>query len=111
MAARRRDGIIATVQVVHAIVFVAIACCLAYVLLSGITGEHSPATWLATGVVTGEGAVLAVNRGRCPLSALSERLGDRSGPVTRIFFPEWFVPWVTPLFVALAIVGVALVVL
>ena len=95
----------------HAAVFLAIAFCLFYVLFSAMTGERSALTWLAVATVTLEGAVLVVTKDHCPLSLLAERLGDDSGPVTRFFFPKWFLPWVTPTFVLLAAFGVAVVVL
>jgi hypothetical protein len=84
---------------------------LACVLVSAIAGIRSALTWVTTVAVCVECMALAANRGRCPLSTLAERLGDDSGPVTSIFFPRWFLPWVTPTFVLLALAGVGLIIL
>ena len=110
-AQARRSAAVLALRWAHVAVFFAIGMCLLYVLFSAATGQRTALTWFSTVTVALEAAVLIATRGHCPLSALSERLGDDSGPVTRLFFPRWFMPWVTPTFVALATVGVAFVVL
>ncbi len=61
-----------------------------YVLYAGLRGRTDRSVGIAGGIVAGEVLVFAGSGFRCPLTALAERYGARSGSVTDIYLPRWF---------------------
>ena len=60
-----------------------------YVLLAGFIRRSDRRAAIAAGVVAGETLLFVVNRCRCPLTQVAERLGADRGSVTDIYLPRW----------------------
>jgi hypothetical protein len=85
------------VKVVHTVIFWILSACVAYALLSGITGRITAWTWIAVGLVLVESIVLAASGWTCPLTILTERLGAARGSVSDIFLPKWLADRIFPI--------------
>jgi hypothetical protein len=97
------------IKVLHTAIFFVLSGCVLYVLLSGAFNRITNWTWAAVVAVIVEGFVLAASGGRCPLTAIAERLGATNGAVADIFLPRWFADRIFPICGTLFVVGVALV--
>jgi hypothetical protein len=84
-ASRSRPGAAATAplspaacafRVAHGAVSVAFLLAIAYVWWCALSGRRDRWLRLAVGALVSEGALVAANRGDCPLGGLQERLGD-----------------------------------
>ncbi|MDB5081116.1 MAG: hypothetical protein JWP00_3040 [Chloroflexi bacterium] len=95
---------IACVKLIHTAIFALVSFCILYVFESGLRTKPGRWTVPAILIVSAEMAVFAGNRGRCPLTLLTEKLGAHSGHVTDIFLPKWFaqrIPQIyTPIFIS-----------
>lgn len=79
---------IAVIKATHSLIFLSMAASILYTLYSGFTGRISRKTRVAAASVIGEGAVLLLNNGRCPLTDMVEDLGSAHGSVSDIFLPR-----------------------
>ena len=72
----------------HNLVYWFMIACLIYILYCGITRTFGSILLIALIAVSTEGLVLILNRWRCPLTTLAEKLGAEKGSVTAdIFLP------------------------
>lgn len=97
------------VKLAHTAIFAVLSICVLYVLASGVGGRITLWTWCAIAAIVVEGIVLLVNGGRCPLTAVAERLGAASGGVSDIFLPKWFADRIFPICGTLFLVGCGLI--
>ncbi len=97
------------IKLAHTAIFAVLSACVLYVLASGALGRITVWTWAAMGAIVVEGLVLAASGGRCPLTALAERLGAADGSVSDIFLPRWLADRVFPICTSLYLVGCAFV--
>lgn len=93
-----RERKIFWVKFVHSLIFIMMTVCILYVLYSGVVDRIGWLTLFCILVVFVEGAAVAINRGRCPLTTMAEDMGAEDGSVTGIFLPRWlakrvFVIW------------------
>ena len=79
---------LATVKVIHTVIYIVMACATLYVFLAGILGRRDAVVWTAVGLVAREGVVFFGNGMRCPLTTLAEKYGDPTGHVGDTLFPE-----------------------
>lgn len=86
----RHLGIVA-IKTVHTIAFFSIGSCLGYLVWSGLARRSDRRAAVTGAVVTGEALVYALNKFRCPLTSLAERLGAEHGSVADIYLPRWLV--------------------
>ena len=93
------------VKIVHTLIFAALSGCVLYILVSGAFDRITPWTWVAIAAIVIEGLVLAVSGGRCPLTAVAERLGASDGSVADIFLPRWFADRIFPICGSLYLIG------
>jgi hypothetical protein len=99
------------IKSIHLLIFLVASGLLAGLLFEVVWGRVGYLSWITIAIFFAEGVVLRFNRGRCPLTAIAERLGSVHGQVTDMFLPKWFADRVfvvyTWLFVgALLILGV-----
>jgi hypothetical protein len=85
---RRRA--LAAVKLLHALTWLSIDSCTAYVLWAGFRRQDDRRTAIATGVVGAETLIFAANGFRCSLTQVAERVGAERGSVTDIYPPRWF---------------------
>ena len=86
----RRSSAIVAVKVVHSAIFLVNSAAILHVFVAGIRDRPSRWTGAALAVALTESAVFVANRGRCPLTQVTEGLGAESGRVLDIFLPRWF---------------------
>ena len=96
------------IKTVHSMIFWLMSGCVGYLYYAALTGQAGWYPYLAIGLVCAEGAVLFLNRGRCPLTTLALRYGAASGSVTDIFLPGWAAARVFPVCGALFIIGMGI---
>jgi hypothetical protein len=97
------------VKLVHTLIFVVLSACVLYVVASGAFDRITPWTWAAIAAIVVEGLVLAASGGRCPLTALAERLGAADGQVSDIFLPSWAAARIFPICGTLFAIGCAMI--
>ncbi len=78
--------------------------CLLYILYAGMTRTFNRVLLIAIVAIFTEGAVLILNKWRCPLATLAEKYGAEKGSVVDIFLPAVMArnsfTWFTVLFAA-----------
>jgi hypothetical protein len=89
VAGQFEHAVIVTIKLAHTVVFLVIMGFVLQATLSGIRDRLSRWTAVSAAVVVGEGLVLGLNGGRCPLTVVVEDLGDAHGSVSDIFLPDW----------------------
>jgi hypothetical protein len=75
------------VKTVHTVVFLVELASILWLVVSGLLGRRDRTVAVAAGLVSMEAAVFVANKGVCPLTPLTERLGAESGSVSDIFLP------------------------
>jgi hypothetical protein len=100
-----------SVTVLHTLIFFGMSGGIFYLLYSAITGRITRWTWIVCAAVIGEGGVLLLFGGTCPLRLLAEDLGEERGSVTDIFLPRWLADRIFLIFTPLAIFGMAVLVI
>jgi hypothetical protein len=97
------------VKLVHTLIFVVLSACVLYILASGAFNHVTVWTWGAIVAIVVEGGVLAANGGKCPLTAVAERLGAADGQVADILLPRWFADRIFPICGTLYLIGCVIV--
>ena len=97
------------IKSVHSALFLLLTASVLVLLASGISGRIGTLTLAAAVLIVVEGAVLVLNRLRCPLTSLAERHGAESGRVTDLFLPAWLVPHAFEVYGALALLSLVLI--
>jgi hypothetical protein len=84
----RRSYPLALIRLLHTAVWLFFVVCIAAIPVTGGKGEFR---WTAilTGTVLAECAILALNRGRCPLTDLASRYTDERRENFDIYLPLW----------------------
>jgi hypothetical protein len=85
---RRQYRVLTVVKVIHTAVWAFFAGCIAALPFAGWVGRFD---WvlILTAFILGECGVLALNRGKCPLTSIAGRYtADRSAAFD-IYLPEW----------------------
>lgn len=80
------------IKVVHTIAWAVFAGAILVIPFATLAGNRRLAVWLSF-LVWGEVAVLALNRLRCPLTAIAARYTDDRSPNFDIFLPRWLAQW------------------
>jgi hypothetical protein len=88
---------ITQIKFVHTIIFWILSICVLYSLWCAISGQITPWTWIAVGLVLIESVVLMISGWTCPLTLLVERLGHEKGSVADLFLPLWFANRIFPI--------------
>jgi hypothetical protein len=101
---------LATVRLVHTLIYVVNAGACFVVLYAGLAGDGGWILWVALALVGGEGAILVANRLRCPLSAIAVRYGARETDfLYDTFLPERLTRYTVHFFSAVVLLGLALI--
>ena len=103
-----RISMLILVKVVHTAIWAFFAACILALPVAGGLRRFDWAVGL-TGLVLIECGVLAVNRGRCPLTDVAERFTADRAPDSDIYLPKWLARHNKTLFGALFIVNEAIV--
>lgn len=85
---RHRTTALIAVKLLHTIVWAFFAGCILAIPLAGLMGKPVMAAALSA-VVLIECAILALNRGRCPLTVVASRYTDERTGNFDIYLPLW----------------------
>ncbi len=96
------------IKVLHTVVWVIFVAFIGFVLWSGITGHISTYSWAAAAAVVGEGLVLAIFKGSCPLTYVARRYSDAQADNFDIYLPNWLAKYNKLIFTSLFCIGLAL---
>jgi len=77
------------IKVIHTLIWLFFVCLIFYILYSGIFNKINSYTWIAIGLVIGEGIVLVLFRMLCPLTVLARKYSDSTKENFDIFLPNW----------------------
>jgi len=99
------------IKLFHTAIYIFMTACTAYIIYCGITGLRNGVLFAAIGFIFVEGLVLLLNKFQCPLTTLAMRYGDDHDRFSDIFLPRWFTPFIVPLYTALFLLGLALLLL
>ena len=97
------------IKLIHTAIYVFMTVCTAYIIYCGITGLRNGILFASIGFVFVEGLVLLLNKFQCPLTTLAIKYGENHERFSDIFLPRWFIPFIVPLYTALFLLGLALV--
>jgi hypothetical protein len=92
----------------HAVIAVVFLSSIAYVWWCALTGRRGRLLRPAVVALVGEGAVVAFNRGDCPLGGLGERIGDPV-PLFELVLPPRAAKRAIPVLGGVTAAGLALV--
>ncbi|WP_321471898.1 hypothetical protein [uncultured Paludibaculum sp.] len=104
----RRNPALVAVKLLHTAVWLFFAACIAAVPVAGLRRQFAWAAGLI-GLVLIECAVLAMNRGRCPLTGLAARYTDERADNFDIYLPLWLARYNKEIFGTLFMAGVLFV--
>ena len=106
-AARPGFALVA-VKLLHTAIWMFFVACIVSLPVAGAYRRFDLAMILA-GFVLFECAVLAVNRGKCPLTAIAGRWTTDRSPAFDIYLPEWLARWNKVVFGTLFVVNCLIV--
>ncbi|MBZ0327165.1 MAG: hypothetical protein K8F54_06130 [Altibacter sp.] len=100
-----------TIKLVHTLIWLFFVIAIFYVLYSGIRNQVTIYTWIAIGLVLGEGLVLLLFKMFCPLTLLARKYSNSDKANFDIFLPNWLAKYNKLLFTTLFVIGVIIVLL
>jgi hypothetical protein len=98
------------VKAIHTLIWAVFVAIISFILWSGVTGNISRYSWLAVAAVIGEGLVLIIFKGSCPLTLVAKRYSESSRENFDIFLPRWLAKYNKVIFGSLAGIGAALMI-
>ena len=101
-------GKLLLIKLVHTVVWALFVAAIGYVVYSGIADRITAYTWVASGLVLAEGAVLILFNRRCPLTILARRYSHSYRTNFDIFLPEWLARHNQLVFTSIYVVGLLL---
>ncbi len=87
-----------TIKAVHLFLFFVLCASLAYALYCAVVGRYDGWLLAAMLMIFIDGASIALNKGRCPLTTLAEHYGAADGAVTHLVMPRWMASYVFKFF-------------
>jgi hypothetical protein len=84
----RQPCVVGALKAVHTVIFAAELSAILWLVVSGLVGRRDRTAGFAAAAVGLEAAVFVANRGVCPITPLTERLGAAHGSVSDIFLPD-----------------------
>jgi len=109
MMVRSDERALVAVKLLHTAIWAFFAAC---ILALPVLGWARRFDWAlaATVLILGECAVLAMNRGRCPLTGVAARYTDQRADNFDIYLPQWLARYNKQIFGTLFLAGVAFVI-
>ena len=93
---------------IHTLIWVIFVTIIFYILWSGITSNISVYSWLAVAAIVGEGLVLLIFKGSCPLTKVARKYSDAANENFDIYLPLWLAKYNKRIFSTLFLVGLLL---
>ena len=105
------SGKLFVIKLLHSIIWIFFVTVIFYILYSGIANEISTLTWIAIGLVIGEGIVLLIFKMFCPLTIIARKYSDSDRANFDIFLPHWLAKYNKIIFTTIYLAGVIIVLL
>jgi len=77
------------IKIIHTLIWLFFTSAIFYILYAGISNNINTYTWIAIGLVFGEGIVLILFNMFCPLTILARKYSDSNKDNFDIFLPNW----------------------
>ena len=105
------SGKLFVIKLLHSIIWVFFVMVIFYILYSGIANEISTLTWIAIGLVIGEGIVLLIFNMFYPLTIIARKYSDSDKANFDIFLPHWLAKYNKIIFTTIYLAGLLIVLL
>lgn len=99
------------IKVLHTLIWCFFVSVIFYILYAGIWNRINIFTWVAIGLVIGEGMVLLLFKMSCPLTVLARKYSDSTKDNFDIFLPNWLARYNKRIFTSLYLMGVMIILL
>lgn len=96
-------------KLVHTAIWIFFVGVIFYILYSGITNRINWYTWIAIGLIVGEGLVLVLFKMFCPITVLARKYSDSNKDNFDIFLPNWLARYNKIIFTSIYLIGVIIV--
>lgn len=96
------------IKSLHTIVWVMFVTLITYVLWCGITANITVYSWLAAAAVIGEGLVLLIFKGHCPITIVAKVYSASHKDNFDIYLPNWLAKYNKLIFTTIFLIGLAL---
>ena len=97
------------IKTIHTIIWGFFVVAIGYVLYGGAANHITPYTWLASGLVVGEGLVLMLFKNHCPLTLMARNYSASQADNFDIFLPNWLAHYNKLIFTAIYLADLLLV--
>jgi len=97
------------IKTVHTVTWLVLVTAIFYILYAGIFDRINIFVWLCIGLITVEGIILLIFKGKCPFTVLGYKFTNNHKPGFDIFLPEWLSKNNKLIFTTLFTVGCILV--
>ena len=97
------------IKTIHTLIWGLFVTAIGYVLYSGVANHITVGTWVAGGLVAGEGLVLLLCRNHCPLTLLARKYSASQAANFDIFLPNWLAHYNKLIFTVLYLAALLLI--
>lgn len=97
------------IRFAHTFIWLFFVSVIFYIVYSGISNKINSYTWIAIGLVIGEGIVLLLFKMFCPLTILARKYSDSDKDNFDIFLPNWLARYNKIIFTTIYIIGLIIV--
>ena len=97
------------VKLFHTLIWLIFVAAILFVCYAGLFNKINRLVWYCVGAVIIEGAVLLINKWKCPLTSIASRYSNAQSIGFDIFIPRWLAKHNKTLFSALFLIGLSLV--
>lgn len=84
--------VLAAIKLLHTIIWAIFVACIAAIPIAACE-HHFRLTACLSVLIWSECGVLAIKRGRCPMTIVAERFTAERKPNSDIYLPEWLARW------------------
>ena len=96
-------------KLLHTVIWLFFVGVIFYILYSGISNRINMYTWIAIGLIVGEGLTLVLFKMFCPITVLARKYSDSDKDNFDIFLPNWLARYNKIIFTSIYVVGVIIV--
>ncbi len=98
------------IKLIHTFIWLCFVIVIFYITYSGITNNINTFTWVAIGLIIGEGLVLVIFKMFCPLTLLARKFSDSQKDNFDIYLPNWLARHNKVIFTTIYLIGLILVI-
>ncbi len=97
------------IKTTHTLIWWIFVGAIGYVFYSGAADAITGYTWLASGLVVGEGLVLVLFKNHCPLTLVARKYSASQADNFDIFLPNWLARYNKQIFTTIYLIGMLLI--